>query len=62
MKRLTTNESMNINAGKTVTIRCKICNQKVVANYWGQYKHCLRHASRCLPWGEIMAIAFGIWL
>lgn len=61
MKNITQNieEIRSINGGWT---RCRICNNDVYGNWWAKYKHCLGHASRCLPWEAIMGIAFGIWL
>ena len=59
MKKLTMEQTRNINGGWD---RCAICGQTVKGNWWKKYEHCLKHASRCLPWGDIMAIAFGIWL
>ena len=60
MKKLTTNEAMNINAGKTVTLKCKVCKQTVTANYWGQYWHCVKHAAKGV-WSvaEFAAMCFG---
>lgn len=59
MKKLHENETRNMNGGWN---RCRICNQNVGGSWWQKYKHCIGHASRCLPWGAIMEIAFGIWL
>ena len=59
MKNITKNEARNINGGWN---RCAICGQYVSGNWWAKYKHCLGHSSRCLPWSDIMAIAFGIFL
>ncbi len=57
MKNITNNteEIRTVNGGWT---RCKICKQNVYGNWWTKYKHCLGHASRCLPWTVIMDIAF----
>ena len=59
MKKLSVNQAAAINGGWT---RCRICNQDVIGSWWYQFKHCLGHASRCLPWEAIMGLAFGIWL
>ena len=59
LKKMNEQETREMNGGWT---RCRICNQNVNGNWWTQYKHCLGHASRCLPWDAIMSIAFGIWL
>ncbi|MBQ3055499.1 MAG: hypothetical protein IJC88_05270 [Oscillospiraceae bacterium] len=59
MRKLNINEAMSLNGGWT---RCRICNKNVNGNWWSKYKHCLGHASRCLPWESIMGLAFGIWL
>jgi hypothetical protein len=61
MKDITANNEAcrEINGGWT---RCRVCNKDVYGNWWTKYKHCLLHASRCLPWEAIMGIAFGIWL
>ena len=58
MKRLHSNDTRKLNGGWT---RCSICKKNVYGNWWDKYKHCLNHATRCLPWSDIMAIAFGIW-
>lgn len=57
MKKVNSTEMRNVEGGWT---RCSICGQNVYGNWWAKYKHCLLHASRCLPWEAIMGIAFGM--
>lgn len=59
MKKMCKDATRSVNGGFD---RCRICGQYVGGSYWNQYKHCLKHASRCLPWSSIMGLAFGIFL
>ena len=59
MKTMTNEMTRKSFAGWT---KCRICKKNVYGNWWTKYKHCIGHASRCLPWEAIMGIAFGIWL
>lgn len=59
MNTIQKNDTRAMNGGWT---KCQICKQNVYDTWWTKYKHCLGHASRCLPWDSIMGIAFGIFL
>ncbi|MBQ3055500.1 MAG: hypothetical protein IJC88_05275 [Oscillospiraceae bacterium] len=61
MKKLNTTQAMSLNGGKTVTVKCCICKQRVTSNYWGQYWHCVKHASKlALPLWKIAKACFGV--
>lgn len=58
MKKLNTQEAMQVNGGWT---RCGICKQRVLPYWWAKTSHALKHTSRRTPFSWVMRTAFGIW-
>ena len=59
MKKINTNEAMEINGGKTMN--CKICGTRVGGNFWTKYWHCVKHSWKAvMPAVEFVALCFGL--
>ncbi len=57
MKRMNVQETKAVEGGY---MRCAVCHQNVYGGFAKEYAHCVKHASRCLPWRTIFRMAMHI--